>query len=153
NPYKLVQMVESIKGKAPPKDSIIAGVVVRGARPSFTHPRWAYKSTVPWPPRVPYPPYPLGAAVLTSIKATEMINAAICDTPVVFPDDVYIGILAEKSNIQPIGLQHFLWSVCERFLTLNHEIRNRKIAVHCGGQPDIMAKIWSYFQQRNDKER
>ncbi|CAH1773106.1 unnamed protein product [Owenia fusiformis] len=149
NPYNLVNLVESIKTKNPEKDSIIMGLVITGAKPTFNHPRWAYKSTIPWPPGVPYPPYPAGPAVLSSIAATMAINTAICDTPVIFPDDCYLGIIAEKTEINPIGLEHFLWSQGELFLTINEKIRRRKVAIHCRGSPDIMAKAWKYIQKIN----
>ncbi|CAH1781218.1 unnamed protein product [Owenia fusiformis] len=103
------------------------------------------------------PRYNIGFAMLLSRDSAAYINALTCKTPLVFPDDAYIGILLKMVGIAPkgeyktCGIRHRkdrklgVAFAVEKFSNLLWDHTNRTVFVHLYERNNtaiLIEKIW-----------
>lgn len=90
-----------------------------------------------------YPPYASGGAIILSRRSLEQFHYANYFTKPFKFDDVYLGILAKKVNIEPFHSDHFhMFKLPYRKYNYNHTM-----VVHGYGNSDELLRVWS--EQKN----
>ncbi|XP_064632727.1 uncharacterized protein LOC135491022 isoform X2 [Lineus longissimus] len=156
--YKFIQY---LRDRGLPDTKLYWGQVFHDSRVDKGLAKHEYRSNIPWREGSYYPPYCNGPYILMTMDVVKNMYKMSSRTPLMFPEDVYYGILAEKLGIRTYDASMHLVDQFEvqnpvQKFRIDRDNTRPEMMGHLGSDdqtPMRMEYLWKMVERRtNDKK-
>jgi hypothetical protein len=158
NVYKFIPYLQD---RGLPEKKLYWGQVYHDSRANRGLAKHEYRSKIMWQDGGYYPPYCNGPYILMTMDVVKSMYKMSWRTPLMFPEDVYYGILAEKLGVRTFDAsmhlvdQNEVQSPVQKF-KIDRENTRPEMIGHLGSDNKTVPKIeylWKLVEKRTKDKR